>query len=500
MASAKSRSLLNKINHVVVVMLENRSFDHMLGFLYADSKNQSPHGKPFEGLTGNETVSDGKGRTVQVYKIQASDPYPYFMPGADPGEGYLNTNSQLFGTKTAPTPIVPATNQGFVSNFSYTLGWESKLPNMVIPGTKPSMIMGMYTPQMLPVLSGLAKGYAVSDQWYASAPTETLPNRAFVCCATSQGFVSDDNIKTCSAPSIFTALGKKSATWAVYGYDAPPLTRGSITDITDAPEANFGEFPDFQSAVKAGKLANYVFLEPKWGKDGSSQHPNYDVSQGEQFLHDVYYTLYGSSVWPNTLLIITYDEHGGCYDHVSPPENAVPPDNSAGEDGFDFKRFGLRVPAVLISPLIQSGTVYRSASATPFDHTSILSTLEARFGVSPLTKRDAAAPSVGGVLTLSKARSDDPLEGVKVPSSAKKPAFPAGPSHLQQVLAESAMNLPVSDEPGNGHHVDTPHFKTGEDALTYARQRYAKFAAMRSLQPEKPGTPPTKSRKAAAGR
>lgn len=477
-----SQLLLHNINHVVMVMLENRSFDHMLGFLYANSGNKSPTGQPFEGLTGKESVPDGKGGSVQVYQIKSTDSFPYFMPGADPGEGYLNTNSQLFGKTEAPNPIVPATNQGFVTNFDYTLGWESKEQGMVVPGTTASMIMGMYTPELLPVLSGLAKGYAVCDQWYASAPTETFPNRAFVCCATSQGYVSDKNLTTCTAPSIFTALGKKNVSWAAYGYDAPPLARGSITDITHAPESNFGEFADFQTAVKTGKLANYVFLEPKWGKDGNSQHPNYDVSNGEQFLHDIYYTLSGSSVWPNTLLIITYDEHGGCYDHVPPPENAIPPDSSVGEDSFDFKRFGLRVPTVLVSPLIAAGTVYRTTGKTPFDHTSILATLEARFGVPPLTKRDAAAPTVANALSLAKARTDDPLSGVKVPVSKATPAFPAGPSHLQQALADSSMNLPVSDQPGNGHHIDRPNFRTGEDAVEYARQRYAKFKAMRTIQ------------------
>ena len=119
-------SLLAGINHIVVVMLENRSFDHMLGFLYADAGNKSPLGHPFEGLTGRESNPDGKGNRMQVFKIQAGDPHPYQMPGANAGEGYLNTNSQLFGKMKEPNPIVPAANQGSVTNFAFTLGWESK--------------------------------------------------------------------------------------------------------------------------------------------------------------------------------------------------------------------------------------------------------------------------------------------------------------------------------------------------------------------------------------
>src|SRR6204780_201050 len=116
---------LSSIDHIVVLMLENRSFDHMLGYLYADSGNVSTAGQAFDGPTGKESNPNAKGAAVPVFKINSSDKYAYFMPGADPGEGYSATNSQLFGATTAPTPPV-ANNSGFVSNFSYTLGWETK--------------------------------------------------------------------------------------------------------------------------------------------------------------------------------------------------------------------------------------------------------------------------------------------------------------------------------------------------------------------------------------
>jgi phospholipase C len=266
-------------------------------------------------------------------------------------------------------------------------------------------------------------------------------------------------------------LGNKGVSWSVYGYNAPPLTQSAVADITNAAASHFGEFADFQSAVTSGSLASYVFLEPEWGSSGNSQHPNYNVALGEQFLHDVYYTLYGSKIWPATLLIITYDEHGGCYDHVPPPENAVAPDNSPGEDGFDFKRFGLRVPTVLVSPLIPAGTVFRTASATPFDHTSILATVEKRFGVAPLTARDAAAPDVSGVLTLATPRTDDPLAGLKAPAAKSTPPLPAGPDHLETALANAAERLPVSEKNAGHQHV-LPQFNSGKEAVAYARRRY----------------------------
>jgi len=158
-----SNSGLAAINHVVVLMLENRSFDHMLGFLYADRGNISPAGQPFEGLTGKESNLDGSGKAVPVFKIQPSQSNAYFMPGANPGEGYNATNSQLFGTTAAPSPPVAA-NSGFVTDFSYTLGWEAKEGRSILTGTVAKDIMGIFTPQMLPVLSGLARGFAVCDQ------------------------------------------------------------------------------------------------------------------------------------------------------------------------------------------------------------------------------------------------------------------------------------------------------------------------------------------------
>ena len=271
---------LSAIDHIVVLMLENRSFDHMLGFLYADAGNVSPAGQAYEGLTGKESNPDASGTPVSVFKIQGGTGSTYFLPGADPGEGYTATNAQLFGSNTAPTPPM-ATNQGFVTNFAYTLSWESKSKGYsILPGTTASDIMGMHTPQTLPVLSALARGFAVCDHWYASVPTETLPNRAFVHAATSQGHL-DDKTKTFTAPTIYAALSQHDISWKIYGYNAEPLTRHTFTDITNLADSYFGQFADFQSDAANGTLPSYSFLEPSWGSKGNSQHPNYDVALGE---------------------------------------------------------------------------------------------------------------------------------------------------------------------------------------------------------------------------
>jgi phospholipase C len=472
---------LSSISNIVVLMLENRSFDHMLGFLYSSTGNVSPTGQPFEGLTGTESNSGTDGAAVPVYQIQATDENAYFMPGADPGEGYSATNSQLFGTTTAPVPPV-ATNQGFVTDYSYTLGWEGQENWSIVPGTTANSIMGIFTPAMLPVLSGLAQGFAVCDYWFGSVPTETLPNRAFVHAATSQGSMNDST-KTFSCPTIYSLLTQNNISWTVYGYDDPPLTRQDFTDIVNAPDSNFGLFTDFQAAAAAGTLASYVFLEPSWSATGNSQHPNYNVALGEEMIHDVYYALRNGSNWNQTLFIITYDEHGGCFDHVPPPQGAVPPDNSVGEDSFDFKRFGPRVPTVLVSPLIEAGTVFRvPVGAMPLDHTSILKTIETRWGLSSLTARDAAAPDVSAALTLTTPRTDDPLAGVVVPVAATQNPDADKPSHLQQVHAALVAQLPVPDAKGGVHHT-MPALKTNADYTRYIRSRTAAWKASKNAPP-----------------
>ena len=429
---------LSSVEHIIVLMLENRSFDHMLGFLYADAGNAAPSGQPFDGLTGAEANPDSPGQPVTVFKIEPTTANAYFMPGADPGEGYMATNSQSFGTIHGPaTPGAPPAMQGFVKDFAYTLGWQSREPSWtILPGTTAGDIMGCFSPEALPVLSALARGYAVCDRWFSSAPTETMPNRAFALAATSQGHL-DDKTRTFTSPSIFGLLGKNGATWGIYGYHDEPLTKSTFTDIAAASGGTIGKFPDFTAAAAAGTLPSFSFLEPSWESTGNSQHPAYDVALGEQLIHDVYEALRSGPGWPNTLLVITYDEHGGCYDHVPPPYGATPPDATVGEFGFDFTRFGVRVPTVLVSPLIAPGTVYRAPEGgAPLDHTSTLKTVEQRWGLPALTARDAAAPGFGDVLTLAAARTDDVLAGVTVPVASTPNPAAAVPSHLQEVQAD----------------------------------------------------------------
>ena len=427
---------LAAVDHIVVLMLENRSFDHMLGFLYTDAGNRSPAGDAFEGLSGSESCPGSDGKPVPVYRLTPDTIYVYFYPGADPGEGYAATNDQCYGSKQPPAKGGVAPMQGFVTNYAQAIQDNLSRHWYVFPGTAEGWIMGCHTPQTLPVLSTLARGFCVCDHWYGSAPTMTLPNRAFLCAGTSQGQM-DDKTKAYSVGTIFGALTQAGVPWKIYGYEKPPLTKVEFPDTKSAPASNFGLFSDFTVDAQRGSLPAYAFLEPSWGSDGNSQHPNYNVALGEQLVLDTYRALRDGPAWDSTLLIVTYDEHGGCYDHVSPPWGATPPDSTPGEYGFDFTRFGPRVPAILAGGRVPAGTVHRVAEgATPFDHTSVLATIERRFGVKALTKRDAAAPDLGGAITLSVPRTDDPLAGVNAPTAPSNPTgLTVQPSHLQQVQA-----------------------------------------------------------------
>lgn len=367
------------------------------------------------------------------------------------------------------------TNQGFVTNYDLAIAANRARGWYVAPGTSAADIMSCFSPEALPVLSALARGYAVSDRWFCSAPTQTMPNRAFVCAGTSQGHL-DDQTKTFTVPTIFGRLSAASLPWRIYGYDRSPLTRLNFPDTVHAPASTSGLFTDFRADAAAGRLPAFAFLEPSWSSKGNSQHPNYDVARGEQLLLDTYRALQAGSDWDTTLLVIIYDEHGGCYDHVAPPATATPPDASVGEFGFDFSRFGLRVPTVLVSPLIEADTVFRAPdSGPPLDHTSILATVEHRWSLPPLTRRDAAAPDVGAVLSRSTPRSDDPLEGVTAPATtALAAALVEQPSHLVHVRADLAARLIIQ---GHTDGEPPPGLTTTSDYENYVDQRLRRWNA-----------------------
>jgi phospholipase C len=400
-------SILQNVKHIVVVMFENRSLDAMLGCLYPDGAPPA-HVLP----AGSSPAFDGI-RPGMSNPSQSGPPVPVTFPAAtftapdpDPQETFDNVTEQILGLSGAQPPWAPMS--GFVVNYETTLTKD------------PSQVMQVHTPEQLPVLSALARSYAVSDAWFASVPSQTWPNRAFFHAGTSNGHVNNGLVPDpleWNVPTIFNVLDSLHVSWGVYSDSliGPSLTRTAFPTLWDERfSANFQRFDAFVAACASGQLPQYSFIEPRFLIDPSDQHPPHDVRAGDLFLYKIWQAVSQSPAWQDTLLLITYDEHGGSFDHVLPPANATPPDavSSPGDENFGFDRFGVRVPFVAVSPYIAPGTVFRSPTTTPYDHASMLATLRDWLDIPAAdmlpSARVASAPTLEQVLTLSVPRSDMP--------------------------------------------------------------------------------------------
>jgi phospholipase C len=438
-----------QVAHVVVVMMENRSFDNMLGWLYAEQSNRPPINIPsrptptYEGLVADTYFNYSSRSTEKIFAARPpTGRHPWQVPDPDPNELFDSITAQIFGQK-APSPGEAASMGGFVKDYQRLthkcLGVASMCPEHTKPTSEVrdnaafSQIMQSYGPKEVPVLSALARSYAVCDGWYASAPCQTWPNRAFVHAGSSGGKVNncEFGLTDCvplpyDIKTVFNALEDAGKSWCVYygpnnahGIPLGSLVRAQFLPRLGSPllNAHFRSFEEFKSHANDGLLPAYSFVEPcmmdSQGHE-DDEHPPHDVRRGEHFLYEVWKAVSSGREWQKTLLIITYDEHGGCYDHMPPPWTAVRPDTSRSQDGstFAFNRFGVRVPAVVVSPHIEPGTVFRSATEVPYDHTSILATLRDWLQLPPrrflASKRVERAPTLASVLTLSTPRSDLP--------------------------------------------------------------------------------------------
>jgi phospholipase C len=436
---------LGRIEHVVVLMLENRSFDCLLGQLYTNRQD-------FNGLTRSESNirTGGSGGPIQVWNSKSAVPGTMTIPSPDPGEEFLDITTQLFGLGASSNEGAPPMN-GFVDNY---------VRQTREPPYDPKQVMHFFRPEQVPVISTLAKSFAVCDQWHASAPNQTWPNRFFAHCAIACGYVNNSPSHfPYMMPSIFERLNASEDGWRVYYHDIPQsLTLARLWDHID----RFRHFVEFARDAAAGRLPSYAFLEPRYFPDASlgmpnDQHPPHDVVFGEQLIATVYNAVRASPLWESTLLIITYDEHGGCFDHVPPPL-AVPPGDGRTQEGFAFDRYGVRVPAVIVSPYIAPGTILRAAPAGvphegppyPFDHTSIIATVRKCFGAGDaLSARDRAAPDLTPALQLDLP-TNDALGLLTVPSytpSAQDLTAAIGRplTDMQQSLHRLAAILPDGD-------------------------------------------------------
>jgi phospholipase C len=453
-------AILPQVKHVVVVMLENRSFDNICGWLYQPETTPQPtqylppaSPKKFDGLESSifNPVSPKyfEGESAETFRI-SSQAASTTDPDPDPEETFSNVTYQLFGPET-PSPNPKWPNLGFVINYATATG-----------RTGPVEIMEPFSTAQLPVISALAQNFAISDRYFCSVPSQTWPNRSFVHAGTSNGNVNNGDVPNpfdWDVRNIFNVLEDVGADWRIYSDTevVPALTRVMFPSLW-VHDDHFYHFGSFKKDCASGKLAQYTFLEPSFLLDPNDQHPPHDVIAGEKFLHDIWQAVSKSPAWSDTLLMITYDEHGGTYDHVHPPYGAACPDakSNPGDEKFTFDRFGVRVPMVLVSPWIQAGTVFRSPTATPYDHTSLLATLRDWLSIPKdkmlASKRVAAAPTFEHILTLKQPRKDlptipppaaeiKPTDMFKEPNSIQKSLVSAHAVRLGQDPAKTMNNI-----------------------------------------------------------
>lgn len=417
---------VSSIEHVFVLMLENHSFDNMLAL---------------SGIPGiiAATGSHCNSYNGESYCVQANA--PEIMP-TDPGHEFTDVVEQLAGAGASYPPhgqYPPINNSGFVANYATTTT-EGPTP----PTANIGDIMKCFdTASQLPVLHQLASEFVVCDQWFSSLPGPTWPNRFFLHGASSNGLAGSPSraeMFNWELPrmgfvypkgSIFDAMNAHKITWRLY-HDTNGPIEGCISHVAAIHNIDLCDVHDlstFESDVQSPSYPyQYTFIEPNYGdivnescEDGSSQHPLDGVANGEALIAKVYESIRNSPLWPKSLLIITYDEHGGFYDHCAPGP-AQPPDDGGetsqyNKFGFTFSQLGVRVPTVVVSPLLG-----KAVDHTLYDHASVLATLEWLFGLPPLTKCDASANVIQGVKASTVARTDCPLRLKAAPPQPEKPS------------------------------------------------------------------------------
>jgi len=409
----------SKISHIFVLMLENHSFDNI--FAFSGIKDLK--------VATTSNSNEYKGKTYKVVKGA-----PTSMP-TDPGHEFKDVVEQLSGSKDKykkGKPYPDINLSGFASNYATTTS-EGSPPKKEDIGD----IMACFdTKKQLPVIYQLATEFAVCDRWFSSMPGPTWPNRFFVHGASSAGLdhspSTGELVKWESVHgfkyengSIYDTLDKAKIPWRLY-VDRSGPTAGSVPQVSSLKGiflTKVRSLTSFAADLEGPYPYAYTFIEPNYGHitdgtytGGSSQHPMDGVHGGEKVIKTVYEAIRNSPVWNSSLLIIKYDEHGGFYDSVEPPDAPAPGDKfgkDLNEFGFDFKKYGVRVPAVIVSPFIPKGTV----DHTVYDHTSVLATVERLYDLPHLTKRDKEANDLRHLLSLSSPRKN-------CPSGLNHPATP----------------------------------------------------------------------------
>lgn len=457
--AAAAAATVDPFRHVVLLMLENRSFDHMLGVLQAEipTLDGVPPGGPAR------TNADASGRTY------AQSPTRTRRVSPDPMHERANVEVQLRGD-----------NEGFVRDYG------DSYPDATT--AQRGEVMGFFPAGFLPALHALARQFAVCDAWFASVPGPTWPNRLFAMSGTSQGRVEmpkgffEPNLHRYDQPSVFRRLREAGRSWRVYHGDTPlALLLADQRSLRSVPHYFGFEWLAEHAAGDADDFPDFAFVEPDYlWPTTNDDHPPHDVLNGQRLIAEVYNAIRANdALWRSTALVITYDEHGGFYDHVSPPATQ-PPDGDTDEYAFD--RLGVRVPAVVVSPWLPP-----QVCSTVFDHTSLLKSLTTRWQLGPMGARVAAANDLLGSLTLAAAPRTDTPARLALGAARAMAAAPARPPRLndnQQAILAFAQYLETLTPAVAAARARTARALRGPaDASRLARQRARAFLQARGAKP-----------------
>jgi phospholipase C len=424
---------LSKIDHIVVLMMENRSFDHLLGYLKLEL------GKTVDGLISGMS-NTFQGKTFAVHRLTNTA----FPDGEDPCHSGACGAEQLSNS-----------NGGFVANFAHTY------PHAPDPG----LVMGYYNDAAIPVYDLLAKRFCICDRWFCSVDGSTWPNRLYSLAGRAAGSKDNKSVPLYNLPTFVRHLENQKVSWNWYAFDVSTLR------LVD-PQFRLGMFdhfrwvkhptqPSFLRDAAAGKLASVSWIDPNFsdfGFTGNDDHPPSDLKHGQELVLEVFHAITTSPLWNKTLLLIVYDEHGGLFDHVTP--------KIAEDDSPKFRSYGLRVPAFVVSPWVTPGSV----SSMTFDHTSIIKTILLRFCRDPagaipdMGRRVTAANHLGSTIAataptpavdldhlIALVTSWKTMEFHKTfTASAELRAQPGKPNELQAGLAKARKKLIQKGHP-EGH-------------------------------------------------
>ncbi len=387
------------IDHVVVIMQENRSFDHY--FQAAKAAGIDVDVAP-EGFTN----PDAEGKPVAPHRLR----------------------TQCFvDTAHSHGAIKKQVNGGKMDGFVLTNEGAHELPAHGSPDMlSGARAMGYYDEEDLPFVYWAARNFAVGDRYFASLPTATWPNRMFLYAAHSFGLKSNE-FPSGVTTTIVDMLEARKVRWKVYAQNTPTfavfLERYLALKDVDGG-ARFGTMDDYYADLANGALPAVAFLDPDGTGDDvmarTDEHPPSLASVGQSWLAKAIAALKGSSAWARSAVFVTYDEHGGLYDHVPPPKACPPDDRPLDEvDQAIFGSYGVRVPFLVISPYAKKGYV----SHRVYDHTSILRFLEARFTLPAMSRRDANAEAPWDVFDFAQ---PDPRADLAVPIPPVDEAAVAG--------------------------------------------------------------------------